>query len=724
MKRNYDRYTGNFLFALNFFIIFLLVFENKLVVPQWLQPFGRMHPMILHFPIVLLLLSMVMEFFRFKSVYNDQEFYRNFTASLLFLGVISSGITVIMGLFLSQEQGYARNVLTWHKWSGISVFFISSAIYYSRNSSWYKASVAKAGALITTLCLIFAGHFGATLTHGDNFIWQPVLAGEQKIVPLEDAVVFDHVIQPVFQAKCTGCHNPDKNKGRLILTDSASILKGGKTGRLWVAGDPTASLLLKRVHLPADDKKHMPPSGKTQLTPDEIALMHLWIKSGADFKQKVSTLPTGDSLRMMATSILRPGNIAEEVFHFAAAGEGTIKKLNTNYCVVSPLAKESPALTVNIYNREAYTPETLEKLQDVKLQIVSLELSKMPVKNDDLKKVARFENLQRLNLNFTDITGDGLRLLTPLKNLKSLYISGTHVNFSDLQQYLPAFENLRTLAIWDTGLSVPERQRLESAHQHIQFLGGLTNEGNPPIKLNSPRIKNSSAVFDDSILLQLIHPVGDVEIRFTLDGTDPDSIASPLFDKQILLNRSTAIKARAYKSGWLSSSVAVLNVYRSGIKPDSVILLTKLNRVHQAKGAATFFDHQMGSFNANSPAWANNWAGFIKNDMALVLEFRSPTAISSVALNTLVETETFIFPPSAIEVWGGASKNDLKLITRIKPDLPTTYSKPFIKFIECEFQTHTVSYLKIVSTPVMKLPSWHKSKDRAALLLIDEVFIN
>jgi hypothetical protein len=165
-------------------------------------------------------------------------------------------------------------------------------------------------------------------------------------------------------------------------------------------------------------------------------------------------------------------------------------------------------------------------------------------------------------------------------------------------------------------------------------------------------------------------------------------------------------------------------VYRSFFKPDSIMLRSRLNRVHPANGAQTFFDHQLGTFNANSPAWANNWAGFKNNDMELLLEFKTPKEISSVAINTLIETETSIFPPATIEIWGGPSVNKIQLITRMSPEHPKEYRKPFIELIECKVKKQKVSYLKIIAKPVMKLPAWHKNKNNPALLLVDEVLMN
>ena len=483
-------------------------------------------------------------------------------------------------------------------------------------------------------------------------------------------------------------------------------------------------MLLKRIHLPVEEKKHMPPSGNAQLTPDEMQLLYLWIKSGLRFNQKVTALPIGDSLRLQATAFLRSQDSVDELFDFSSADEQTVKMLNTNYRVVSPLAQDSPALTVSIFNSETYSSQTLDELVAIKRQIVSLELSKLPVKDSDLKQIARFENLRGLNLNFTEISGKGLQLLVPLEHLRSLSLAGTKVNYQDLDKYVAGFKNLNTVALWNTALTASEVQQLQMKHNSIRFLGGLRDDGSDPIKLNPPRIRNKSVVFSDSVLLELFHPVKGVDIRFTTDGSNPDSLTTPLFKGETVLTESTTLKARAYKSGWLSSDVVSLNLYKSSNQPDSIILLSRLDRVHPADGAHTFFDHQLGTFNANSPAWANNWAGVIKNDMALSIAFKTPRTITSVAINTLIETETYIFPPESIEIWGGDAEDRMRLISRIRPELPRAYSKPFIKLIDSTFDPQHIAYLKIIAKPVMKLPDWHKRKDQPALLLIDEIFIN
>lgn len=715
---------SNLLFVFNIFIAFLLLFERALVIPPWLQPVGRMHAMILHFPIVVLLIALVLEFFRTRVSRDAKQFYTDLTRDFLFAGVILSGITVIMGIFLAREEGYDPRAVMWHKWSGSAVFFLSSLLYICRDHSWFKISYARTGAVMTAIILVVAGHFGGAITHGTNFIWQPVMpVAANEPVPIEEALVFDHVIKPVFERRCTGCHNAEKQKGKLLLTDSLSVLKGGKSGKLFVAGVPGESLLLKRIHLPLDEKKHMPPSAKPQLTKDELELFYQWIKSGAAFNARVSALPETDSLRLVATRILEARDGREERYDFPAVAMETLDKLNSNYRVIRPVSKNSPALTVNVYNRAEYSPRTLDELKAVSQQVVSLDLSKMPVSDADLKSVGRFENLRRLNLNFTGISGAGLSSLYKLKNLETLSLSGTAVGYKDLEKLLPELMGIRTVAVWETSLSAGDVRSLEASFKDVEIIGN-SGEDVSLIKLNPPRLLNKSRVFRDSISLELFHPVNGVNIRFTTDGSEPDSLASNLFANNSAVTQTVAIKARAFKKGWLSSESATVYVYRRSHQPDTAILLSPLSRVHPANGAQTFFDGELGTFNANSPAWANNWAGFIRNDMDLLVTFDSPKRVSSVSFNTLIEPETSIFPPETIEIWGGASVDDLKLITRKRMALPTAYRKPYIQLYDCDFDSHEVSCLKIIAKPVMKLPLWHKNKEKPALLLIDEILIN
>lgn len=95
------------------------------------------------------------------------------------------------------------------------------------------------------------------------------------------AVSFEKEILPVLAAKCQACHGGKITEGKLDLTTYAAMLKGGKTtGGVISAGKADASLLFQ---LAAHTQKPiMPPRGEGDtLTPDELALLKLWIDQGA-----------------------------------------------------------------------------------------------------------------------------------------------------------------------------------------------------------------------------------------------------------------------------------------------------------------------------------------------------------------------------------------------------------------------------------------------------------
>ncbi|MES2594375.1 MAG: c-type cytochrome domain-containing protein [Verrucomicrobiota bacterium] len=104
----------------------------------------------------------------------------------------------------------------------------------------------------------------------------------------DEKLVFQHVILPIFEAKCNKCHGEEKQKGDLRLDTYAFAIQGGENGKNIVAGKPEDSLTVQRIALPDDDDEHMPPDGKEQLTPAETAAIRYWIQSGASETTKVS----------------------------------------------------------------------------------------------------------------------------------------------------------------------------------------------------------------------------------------------------------------------------------------------------------------------------------------------------------------------------------------------------------------------------------------------------
>ena len=186
----------------------------------------------LHFPIALIVLYILYVLF-LQNKLSPPAIAIQIGEWLLLLSAFTAAITAIMGLFLSREEGYDAEALMWHKWGGVVVSLLLLLWYGFRN----RLSATKAGTFITAIisfaAIIFTGHQGAGITHGQNFLLAPLLPEKkQQQVLLEDAEVFKDMVRPILETKCMGCHNSKKAKGELVMETRELLLKGGKTRKI------------------------------------------------------------------------------------------------------------------------------------------------------------------------------------------------------------------------------------------------------------------------------------------------------------------------------------------------------------------------------------------------------------------------------------------------------------------------------------------------------------
>lgn len=682
-----------------------------------MQAVGRMHPLVLHFPLVVLILFCLWVIIIEKP--ESGRWNAELADSLLIIGTLTAAVAAFSGFVLSKEDGYESATLLWHKWLGVAISLVSIALYGSRKYlvPWKLHSKVIAGLF---LVLVFVGgHLGGNLTHGEDFLISPLgpPADDSPKVALEEAKVYENLVKPVLEQKCLSCHNEEKAKGGLQIQTQALLVKGGKGGVLWDTTKADLGLMISRLHLPLEDKKHMPPRGKVQLTEDEIVLLAAWVKDGSRFDQMVSSLSPQNPVYTYAQNVLG-GDRTGEQYDFSAADPDEVKKLNTTYRLIRPLSAESPALFVNFYNRANFKSEDIEGLMPLKGQIVSMDLSKMPVKDEDIKVLAQFPELRKLILNFTDVTGATLGELRKLGKLRELSLSGTTVKMAQLKS-LEAIPSLKKVYLWSTGLRVEELAALKKG-QKITFETGFRSDTlilalNPPIIVTEKQLVGR----DEKVILK--HQIAGTVIRYTLDGTEPDSSKSPVYDKPIAITKNGTLKARAFRTGWYGSKQVQKVFFKAGYAVDSAQLLTPVDPGYKAKGAASLFDGKVG----DTERVSGTWLGFNQNDFQGYLFFKKPVQAGNVTISMLRSIGSYIFPPTRIEVWGGANEKSLKLLKVITPEVPKKDIPGAENLVyEAGFEPQQLSCIKVVAKPLSRIPDWHAGKGGKGWLFIDELIVN
>ncbi|MCW3120087.1 MAG: hypothetical protein JWM28_4169 [Chitinophagaceae bacterium] len=257
----------------------------------WLWSFlGRLHPMIVHFPISLLFVALLLEMIDWRRKSGN---FRPAIRILVLVGALSAVTAVIFGLLLSSTDEYEiSDALSVHQWTGIATM---AAGCLTAHAYWkFSPRIQKALLILTVAGVTIAGHYGATLTHGEDYLSSVlpshsstagidssfILASNKGGLNEEQVQELNLQVRAIFAHNCTNCHGAAKVKGELRLDKREFILKGGEDGAVIIPGKPDESDLIRRIKLPRSHKEAMPAKGKA-LTKEEIALLEFWIKQGA-----------------------------------------------------------------------------------------------------------------------------------------------------------------------------------------------------------------------------------------------------------------------------------------------------------------------------------------------------------------------------------------------------------------------------------------------------------
>lgn len=692
------------LWSFNFLLVALILIPVS-GLPAIFRFVGRLHPLVLHFPIVLLLAAFLFEILARKR--NEGEYSKPATL-LLWIGAFSAVISAIAGYLLSVNGGYSGNTFAFHQWFGMGTSIIAAILVQVKSKGQPKRYFLTTYAVMTLL-LITTGHFGASLTHGENFLTE-VFEQDATLALDNNGPVFTQIVQPILENKCASCHNPNKLKGGLSLASETEILKGGENGMVIKAGDALNSTFISHLLLPTEEKLHMPPKGKPQLSNEEIKMLEWWVASGASFTQSVDETPKEDPIQVILTDYFTP----EEALNIDFVSQELIASLNTQKIGVKQIEASKPYLEVYIGQHDSLAFSDIKRLRKVRDQIYSLDLGSSYVDKSILKEVSKFKNLHRLYLDNTSVDDRTIGPLRKLKNLEYLNLYGTGVTKKGASQML-GLNNLKKLYLWQTQIGIEDLKVLQASFPSTEINGGSIDDSTfEEAQLTTPKMEFESSFFSESTVVQVPYNLSNTEIYYQLDSGEPQLLES----RQIELTASAKVTVFAKKAGWKDSEKAEQVFIR--VRPNNF----KVSRLkfdpkgsYKAKGIETLFDLKKGSENFRD----GHWLGFNGDDMIVDVALQENRTLESVFVSTLDDTGSWIFPPTALEVWGGNSTSDLKKLKIISITPPKGPEPKHMIIHQLAFEAIELKHLRIVARNYGDLPEWHPGKDTPAWLFIDEI---
>lgn len=268
-----------------------------------LQLLGRFHPLLVHFPIGLLVVALFMEL---STLRGRRKGLREGTYWVVYLGTIFAVLSALFGWLLRTQEDYTGELVDNHQYTGIATVVLALLttlllrLTIKGKLSDFRAY--RAGLTTTVILLTIAGHLGASLTHGEDYLTS-VLPGNQDsydntkgVALLSELKQSDSIsetqqdqlnleVRAIFAHNCYQCHSENKSKGELVLETKRGVFKGGESGLVIVPGDAVKSELFKRISLSPNEEGVMPKKGKV-LKDNEIELIKLWIDNGAHWSDQ------------------------------------------------------------------------------------------------------------------------------------------------------------------------------------------------------------------------------------------------------------------------------------------------------------------------------------------------------------------------------------------------------------------------------------------------------
>lgn len=438
---------------------------------------GQVHPVLVHFPIALLLAAVMLEllhavFGRRTDTAPDSRISTAARACLV-LGVLGAAAAAWSGWVredLAPITGSVASLVPIHRWLGIaalSVAFVALLMSVPARSRPRAARAYRLVLIAAATVVGITGHYGGSITWGPGYLTSVFYTEDPTaetatdpqhapvdpdLPPVIATVDFARDIEPILSGYCYDCHGPRRQKGKLRLDRrSASIER-----EAIVPGDADASELIRRVLLDPLDDDFM-PQDDDPLSAEQIRLLRTWISEGASWDgapEPVDPEPTAPPIAAAQEPTLTSDQLA------------ALRSLESLGATVSPIAPAALDVHLELLG-DRFTDDHAADLLRLGDHLVWLSLANTAITDTALARLAGLSNLERLHLENTAVTDTGVAALAALPNLRYLNLHTTRVTDAALDS-ISAMPALEQVYLWGSGVTVEGVDRLRAARPGLR----------------------------------------------------------------------------------------------------------------------------------------------------------------------------------------------------------------------------------------------------------------
>lgn len=221
---------------------------------------------------------------------------------------------------------------------------------------------------------------------------------------------------------------------------------------------------------------------------------------------------------------------------------------------------------------------------------------------------------------------------------------------------------------------------------------------------------------DKGEIVATLIAVGDAEIHYTLDGSDPTA-ADPRYEAPLRINGNTDLKAVAVRP--TGNSRIFSETFRfSKSTAKQVTLKEAPNKGYAFNGGSELTDGLTGSENYKT----GRWLGFQGKDLDAVIDMKEAVEFGKVSFNTCVVKGDWIMgTPGVVVKISDDGENFKEVASKTIPSLGKD-DKDGIYPQEITFDPVKARYVEVI-VKSDKLPAWHGGAGSPAFVFVDEIGI-
>lgn len=425
-------------------------------VTGWAVFLGRFHPLIIHFPIVVVFVILLLEFWPDKDITLDKSI------KLLWgLAALSAVASALAGYLLYRSDDYSGELVRNHFWIGVGSSCLIIFAFYLRQKTDFSLILYRVVLVVTASLIGITGHLGGSLTHGEGFLTDaiPQSFPETQLEKKDPSqyLVYEDLIVPMLEERCLSCHNSHKTKGGLDMSNYELMLKGGKSEKASVvSGKSAESELYHRAALPMADEDRMPPKGKPGFSSDELQLLAWWIDKGGKTDMTLAEAEPPTEIQSLIQAYI-PKSIKAQQTRLLKREERMemLQMLQSKADKWGVVIEPDPdtdstlfAISMKLPPR-VVTDEIVAEWLPFAAAFSSISLPGAEVSDESFFYFSRMPNLRKLLLPRTCVNGKAITQLIEIPQLEILNVS--HTAFDDTAAiYLRDFQQLKSAYMYNT----------------------------------------------------------------------------------------------------------------------------------------------------------------------------------------------------------------------------------------------------------------------------------